>query len=102
MAATARRAGKPTTEQHLPEVHSTHGEHDPDREPSAEWGWHGEFPRAGRIAGWFTVLSLFAMLIGNHQGRVEDAYLIILGSILVLMLLVSHRNAYKARRRWRD
>ncbi|MGH3821932.1 MAG: DUF2631 domain-containing protein [Pseudonocardiaceae bacterium] len=90
------------TEQHPSGGHSTHSEHDPDREPSADWGWHGEFPRAGRIAGWLTALALFAMLIGNHLGRVEDAYLIALGTILVMMLLVSHLRAYKARRRWRD
>lgn len=90
------------TDQHSAGAHSTHGVHDPDREPSEDWGWHGEFPRAGRIAGWLTAFSLFAMLIGNHLGRVEDAYLIVLGAILVMMLLVSHWRAYKARRRWRD
>lgn len=90
------------TDEHPAGAHSTHGGHDPAREPSADWGWHGEFPRAGRLAGWLTAIALFAMLIGNHQGRVEDAYLIGLGTLLVVILLASHRKAYKARRRWRD
>jgi hypothetical protein len=97
------------TEQHSAEQHSTHDTHsthgadpfneDPDREPSADWGWHGSFPVAGPIAGWFTALALFAMLIGNHESHVEDVYLIGLGTLLVVMLIGSHVKARKARRR---
>ena len=92
-------------------AHSTHGAHptqgvdlqaDPQEEPSADWGWHGNFPVAGKFAGWFTALALFAMLIGNHTSHVEDVYLVGLGTLLVVMLLASHLKAYKARRRWRD
>ncbi len=83
-------------------AHTTHGAPDPDREPSADWGWHGGFPIVGKAAGWLTALALFAMLIGNHLGRVEDAYLIGLGTLLVVILLASHLKAYKAKRRWRD
>jgi hypothetical protein len=110
MAVTAGRAGNPTTagradnpitDQHPAEAHSPHGV-DPEEEPSADWGWHDSFPRAGKIAGWITALALFAMLIGNHRSHVEDAYLIGLGALLVVMLLASHLKAYKARRRWRD
>lgn len=85
--------------------HSTHGADlngvDPHEEPSADWGWHGTFPRAGKAAGWFTAFALFAMLIGNHRSHVEDAYLVGLGALLVLMLIASHLKARKARRRWR-
>ncbi|MDQ4105247.1 MAG: DUF2631 domain-containing protein [Actinomycetota bacterium] len=70
-----------------------------EREPSADWGWHGYFPRAGPIAGWVTVIALFAMLIGNHQGRVENAYLVGLGTLLAVMLIGSHLKARRARRR---
>lgn len=92
------------TDRHPAEQHSApHGvdpfDVDPDQEPSAAWGWHGGFPRAGPIAGWVTVIALFAMLIGNHQGQVEDAYLIGLGTLLAVMLIGSHLKARKARRR---
>jgi hypothetical protein len=84
-----------------PETHLAHGV-DPDEEPSAAWGWHGSFPRAGRIAGWFTAFALFAMIIGNREGNTEVVYLICLGTLLVVMLIASHVKAYKQKRRWRD
>jgi hypothetical protein len=52
-----------------------------------EWGWHGTFPRAGRIAGWFTAASLFFMLIGNHESNIENWWLVALGGGLVFLLL---------------
>lgn len=88
------------TDQHSADQRSTHGV-DPNEEPSADWGWHGSFPRAGKAAGWFTAFALFAMLIGNHRSHVEDIYLIGLGTLLVLMLIASHLKAHKARQRWR-
>ena len=97
------------TDQHPAEAHSTHqgvgsgsvDPHgvDPDREPSADWGWHGTFPLAGPIAGWFTAFALFAMLIGNNGSPVANLYLIGLGTLLVVMLVTSHLKARKARRR---
>jgi hypothetical protein len=79
-------------------VHSTHGV-DPDEEPSAAWGWHGTPQRAGKIAGWFTAIALFAMLIGNNEGHVGDFFLIAPGTILVVMLIASHLKARRAKRR---
>ena len=94
------------TDQHSTEAHTSHGAGSPfddaEREPSVDWGWHGSFPRAGKAAGWFTAIALFAMLIGNHQSHVEDVYLIVLGTVLVVMLIASHVKAYKRKRRWRD
>jgi len=64
-----------------------------------DWGWHGHFPRAKRIAGWFTAFALFAMLIGNHESYVEDIWLIGLGTLLVVMLVHDHLSSLRARRR---
>jgi hypothetical protein len=71
----------------------TRGEHsvahrrDPMAEPSAEWGWHGTFPRTARIGGWATAAILLLMMIGNHTGRVEDLWLISLALLVVGMLV---------------
>ena len=61
-----------------------------NEEPSVEWGWHGTFPRARRIAGWFTAASMFLMLIGNHESNVENWWLVALGTGLVVLLLSEH------------
>ena len=71
---------------------------DPADEPSAEWGWHGGFPRGMMIAGWFSVGALLIMLIGNHRGRTEDIWLIGTAVVLALALVlqtVRKRNAWR-------
>ena len=88
----------PADQDSIRGVHSTHGV-DPDEEPSAAWGWHGTPQRAGKIAGWFTAIALFAMLIGNNEGHVGDFFLIAPGTILVVMLIASHLKARRAKRR---
>jgi len=71
---------------------------DPHAEPSAEWGWHGEFPRATPIAGWITAIALFAMTIGNHRGYLADIWLIGLGTLLVVMLISGQISRLRSRR----
>jgi hypothetical protein len=78
---------------------AAHHARDPHAEPSAQWGWHGTFPKATNIAGWFTVIALFAMLIGNHTSRIEDVYLIGLGTLLAVMLIGGQLARVRARRR---
>ncbi|GAA2543376.1 DUF2631 domain-containing protein [Pseudonocardia hydrocarbonoxydans] len=71
---------------------------DPDEEPSAEWGWHGEFPKGALIAGWVSTAIVFVMLIGNHTGRTEDIWLIGVG-VAMAAVLIAHslrkRNAWR-------
>lgn len=67
-------------------------------EPSVGWGWHGGFPRGTRIMGWFTAAVMFLYLIGNHTGRTEDIWLIVVGAILVMGLvadIVRRRTAWR-------
>ncbi len=56
---------------------------DPQQEPSVEWGWHGGFPRGTRVAGWLTAAALLFMLIGNHQGRIEDLWLVGIALLII-------------------
>ncbi|WP_199430283.1 DUF2631 domain-containing protein [Qaidamihabitans albus] len=72
---------------------------DPRDEPSAEWGWHGSFPKITRAGGWLVALVLFAMLIGNHESRTEDIWLIGLGGSIVIALLWDMRRRRTAWRR---
>ena len=67
-------------------------------EPSAEWGWHGGFPRGTLVAGIFTAIAMFAMLIGNHVGRTEDLWLIGVGVAIIVGLVIYVR---RQRNSWR-
>lgn len=93
--------GVAATDQHSTDEHSSavvpHG--DTAQEPSAEWGWHGSFPRAKALAGWISAAALFLMLIGNHENYVEDVWLIGLGTLLVIMLVSDSVNRRRSRRR---
>ena len=65
-----------------------------------DWGWHGEAGKVSRIAGYLTIVLLLIMLIGNHEGRVEDLYLVGFAlTILVSLLWDSRRrkNAWRSR-----
>jgi hypothetical protein len=71
---------------------------DPRDEPSAEWGWHGGFPKASRIAGWFSAFVLLAMIYNNHENNTENVWLIGIAAGIVIALLVDLK---KQRTAWR-
>ena len=71
---------------------------DPRDEPSAEWGWHGSFPNATRIAGVVSALILLVLLIGPYQTHLQDFWMIPLAlGILVLIVYgtVKRRNDWR-------
>ncbi len=71
---------------------------DPEEEPSAEWGWHGTFPKGQLIAGWVATAIILVMLIGNHQGRTEDLWLIGTAIVMAAGLVwhtVNKRNSWR-------
>ncbi|MFB7875372.1 MULTISPECIES: DUF2631 domain-containing protein [unclassified Nocardia] len=61
---------------------------DPAEVPSAAWGWSGESRKTARIAAWVVVVALLGMTIGNHQGHVEDIFLIGLAGLIAAILVV--------------
>jgi Protein of unknown function (DUF2631) len=72
---------------------------DPHEEPSAEWGWHGRFPRGREIGGWISAIAFFLMaFIGNHVAETERLWLLGSGVVLVA-LLIGHR--VRQRTSWR-
>jgi Protein of unknown function (DUF2631) len=40
-------------------------QHHPEEHPT-DWGWHGEWGRAARVAGWVVVVILLLMLTTTH------------------------------------
>ncbi|QNG19191.1 DUF2631 domain-containing protein [Rhodococcus triatomae] len=55
--------------------------------PSAAWGWSGEAPRFFRFLGWFFAGFLLLMIIGNHEGKVEDLWLIGFAALMIIALV---------------
>ncbi|KQY38214.1 MULTISPECIES: DUF2631 domain-containing protein [Nocardia] len=60
---------------------------DPAEVPSAAWGWSGESRKTFRIAAWVVIVALLGMTIGNHQGHVEDIFLVGLAALMALILV---------------
>jgi hypothetical protein len=74
--------------------------HPVEHERPEEWGWHGETGRWGRVGAWFATLFMLSYLVGNHEGRMEDLWL--LGTALVMILILvwdmrRRRNAWRSR-----
>lgn len=77
----------------------------PDSHPVTEerpedWGWHGETGKWGRVGAWFAVIALLSFMLGNHEGRVENLWVIGIAVVMVLVLLWDRqrrKNAWRAR-----
>lgn len=77
-----------------------HDAHPVEHERPEDWGWHGETGRAGRVGAWISVLVVLAYLFGNHEGRVEDLWVVGIALIMVVVLLWDMRrrkNAWRAK-----
>jgi hypothetical protein len=76
------------------------GEHPVEHERHEEWGWHGEMGKWGRRLAIIPILFLLAMLFGNHEGRMEDLWLVGIAAALVIMIVADARrrkNAWRSR-----
>jgi hypothetical protein len=76
------------------------GEPPVEHERPEEWGWHGEMGKWGRRLTIIPIVFLIAMIFGNHQGKLEDIWLIGIAAFLVLLLVVDARrrkNAWRSR-----
>ena len=70
----------------------------PDDEPSAEWGWHGGFPKGTVIGGVITIILCIAFIPGPYQSKTQDIWLILI-AIGIALAIVGHvirrRNAWR-------
>ena len=76
------------------------GEQPVTHEEPADWGWHGQTGRKGRIGAWLAVLVTLSYLVGNHEGRVEDLYVLGTAVLLVVILvwdIFRRKNAWRSR-----
>ena len=64
--------------------------------PSANWGWSTGSVRGFQVGGVLAALFLLALTHGNHQGKVEDLFLI--GFALFVLGFVA-RSVYTTRNR---
>jgi hypothetical protein len=77
-----------------------HGEHPVEHERPEDWGWHGEMGKWGRRTWWIAPLVLLAFLVGNHEGNVENIFLIALAALMVIVFLfdrIRRKNAWRAK-----
>ncbi|WP_051515739.1 DUF2631 domain-containing protein [Candidatus Blastococcus massiliensis] len=76
------------------------GAHPVQHEEPADWGWHGETGKKGRIGAWIAVLITLSFLIGNHEGRVEDLWVLGAAGVMVIILvwdIYRRKNAWRSR-----
>jgi len=54
--------------------------------------------KAARIAGTISIVALLLMTIGNHEGNVEDVWLVVIAAIIAVLLIgdaVLRRNGLR-------
>ncbi|MCU1671248.1 MAG: hypothetical protein JWP40_4175 [Blastococcus sp.] len=76
------------------------GEHPVEHERPEDWGWHGETGKLGRIGAVIATLVLLSFLIGNHQGKVEDLYILGIVAVMIIIMILDwrrRRNAWRSR-----
>jgi hypothetical protein len=76
------------------------GEHPVEHERPEDWGWHGEMGKWGRRTWWIAALVILAYLVGNHQGKVEDVWLICIAALMVVVFVYDHfrrKNAWRSK-----
>lgn len=74
-----------------------HADH-PDEHPE-DWGWHGEWGRGARIAGWVVFAVLLVMITATHYNRSGTAWLIFFAAVLLVTLLWDRHRRKNA---WRQ
>ncbi len=61
--------------------------HSDQHEKPSDWGWHGEFGRSARVAGWVVLLILLVMMTATMYNHSGSMWLIISAATLLVILL---------------
>jgi hypothetical protein len=76
----------PHSEQPDLSVPDDYHSHHPDEHPT-DWGWHGEWGRVARIAGWVVVVILLLMVTATHYNAAGAGGLILFAVALATVLI---------------
>jgi hypothetical protein len=71
--------------------------HHPNEHPE-DWGWHGEWGRAGRIAGYVVAIILVIMLTATHYNQSGTGWLLLFAFAILVILgwdIHRRRNAWR-------
>ncbi len=79
-------------------AHEHEAGHGPSEKPS-DWGWHADFGKPARIAGWAVCVILLLMITSTHYNGAGAVALISTTAILVIGLLW---DINRRRTSWRD
>ena len=79
----------------LPEDYKVHH---PDEHPT-DWGWHGEWGRAARVAGWVVAAILLVMITATHYNDQGTLWLSMVAGGIVVALLADRQRRKNA---WRQ
>ena len=71
---------------------------DPVDEPSAEWGWHGGFPKGTVAGGVVTIILCLAFMIGPYQTSTQDLWLV---GVVVVIIAGTIAQVIHKRNSWR-
>jgi hypothetical protein len=69
----------------------------PNEHPT-DWGWHGEWGRAARVAGWITAAILVLMTTATHYNNSGDFWLLLFAAGIVVGLI---GDIHRRRNAWR-
>lgn len=77
---------KPGSEPHDLGAPEDYTQHHPTEHPS-DWGWHGEWGRSARIAGWVVAAILLLMITTTHYNGMGTLSLVLFAAAIVVTLL---------------
>jgi uncharacterized membrane protein YeaQ/YmgE (transglycosylase-associated protein family) len=86
--STTERVNQPGREEAVVRADA----HPVEHERPEDWGWHGETGKFGRVGAWIAVLLLLSFVFGNHEGRVENLWIVGIAGVMVLILLWDMRR----------
>jgi hypothetical protein len=89
---------RPDSEQHdLASPEDYRVDH-PSEHPEM-WGWHGEWGRAGRGAGWVVAAILLLMITATHYNEMGTLFLSLGAGLIIVMQIWDY---FRRKNAWRQ